>query len=135
MVVLDGIMKFLTFINDNWMMITTIIGLALAIGKKIKNYMSKSREEKIAIAKQQISEGMLKWVSLAERDWREWEKAGQIKRSQVIDLVFEKYPILSEVTNQEEIIMWLDDTIDEALKEMRKIFENNAANVNTETAT
>ncbi len=125
MIILDGITKFLTFVNDNWVYITTIIGLAIAVGNKIKDYLSKSQEEKIEIAKAQINEVMLMLVTEAECDWREWQKCGEVKRSQVIDQVFAMYPILSKVTNQEEIIAWIDEAIDNALKTMRKIFEEN----------
>ena len=124
--ILNGLYNFLDFINDHWGMIVAIMTLIVAIGNKLKSFFNKSHEERLSIAKIQITETMLKWVSLAECDWREWEQAGKIKRSQVIDLIFEKYPVLSEVTNQDEIIAWLDDTIDEALKTMRKIFEENA---------
>lgn len=125
MIILDGITKFLTFINDNWLYITTIIGLALAVGNKVRDYLNKSNEEKIEIAKAQINEVMLMLVTEAECDWREWQKCGEVKRAQVIDQVFAMYPILSKVTNQEEIIAWIDESIDEALKTMRKIFEEN----------
>lgn len=125
MVILDGITKFLTFINDNWLYITTIIGLALAVGNKVRDYLNKSNEEKIEIAKAQINEVMLMLVTEAECDWREWQKCGEVKRAQVIDQVFAMYPILSKVANQEEIIAWIDASIDEALKTMRKIFEEN----------
>lgn len=125
MVILDGITKFLIFVNDNWVYITTIIGLAIAVGNKVRDYLNKSQEEKIEIAKAQINEVMLMLVTEAECDWREWQKCGEVKRSQVIDQVFAMYPILSKVTNQEEIIAWIDESIDEALKTMRKIFEEN----------
>lgn len=125
MVILDGITKFLTFVNDNWVYITTVIGLAIAVGNKVRDYLNKSNEEKIEIAKAQINEVMLMLVTEAECDWREWQKCGEVKRSQVIDQVFAMYPILSKVTNQEEIIAWIDESIDEALKTMRKIFEEN----------
>ena len=125
MIILDGITKFLTFVNDNWVMITTIIGLSIAVAKKIKEYLNKSQEEKIEIAKAQISEVMLMLVTEAETDYLKWVSAGAVKRSQVIDQVFVMYPILSKVANQEEIIAWIDNTIDEALKTMRKIFEEN----------
>lgn len=127
MIILDGITKFLTFINDNWVYITTVIGLVLAVGNKVREYLNKSNEEKIEIAKAQISEIMLMLVTEAECDYHEWAKSGEIKRAQVIDQVFAMYPILSKVTNQEEIIAWIDNTIDEALKTMRKIFEENKA--------
>lgn len=125
MVILDGITKFLTFVNDNWVYITTVIGLAIAVGNKVRDYLNKSNEEKIEIAKAQINEVMLMLVTEAECDWREWQKCGEVKRSQVIDQVFAMYPILSRVTNQEEIIAWIDESIDNALKTMRKIFEEN----------
>lgn len=125
--VLDGIIKFLTYINENWVLITTIVGLILAIAKKIKSYLSKSNDEKIEIAKAQINEVMLMLVTEAECDWREWQKCGEVKRSQVIDKIFAMYPILSTIANQEEVITWIDESIDSALKKMRKIFEENKA--------
>lgn len=125
MIILDGITKFLTFVNENWVYITTIIGLAITVGNKVRDYLNKSNEEKIEIAKAQINEVMLMLVTEAECDYLEWQQSGQIKRSQVIDQVFAMYPILSKVTNQEEIIAYIDEAIDEALKTMRKIFEEN----------
>lgn len=124
-IVLDGIYNFLTYVNDNWTMIAAIIVLALAICKKAKEFFGKSQEEQIAIAKAQIKEIMLRLVTEAECDYYEWIKSGEIKRAQVIDEIFAMYPILSKVTNQAEIIAWIDEAIDEALKTMRKIFEEN----------
>lgn len=131
MIILDGIAKFLTFVNENWVYITTIIGLAIAVGNKVRDYLSKSQEEKIEIAKAQIDEIMLMLVTEAEQDYLQWVSAGAVKRSQVIDQVFAMYPILSKVANQEEIIAWIDESIDNALKTMRKIFEENKAKAET----
>ena len=125
MIILDGIYKFLSFVNDNWTMITAIFVLIGAICKKAYDFVNKSKEERIKIAKAQISEIMLMLVTEAECDYAEWVKSGEIKRSQVIDQIFAMYPALSQVTNQEEIITWIDEAIDEALKTMRKIFEEN----------
>lgn len=124
-VVLDGIYNFLSFVNDNWTMIAAIFVLIVAIGKKAQDFFSKSQEERVEIAKAQIKEVMLRLVTEAECDYYEWVKSGEIKRAQVIDEVFAMYPVLSKVTNQAEVIAWIDDTIDEALKTMRKIFEEN----------
>lgn len=125
--ILDGIKNFLQFINDHWVIIITIIGLLIAVYKKVKNYLQLSNDEKIEIAKKQIQETMLRLVTDAECDYLEWSKAGSVKRSQVIEEIFEKYPILSKVTNQEELVVWIDEVIDEALKTMREIFaeQNN----------
>ena len=43
-----------------------------------------------------------------------------MKRAQVIEKIFETYPILSKVTNQEELIKWIDEVIDESLDTMKR---------------
>lgn len=121
---MDGIQNFLTFINDNWTSIIVIIGLILAIYKKAKVYFSKSNDEKIAIAKAQIKERILKIITDTEIDFEEWNQAGSIKRSQVIGEIFEKYPILSKSINQQEVISWIDKEIDNSLKTLRKVVAN-----------
>lgn len=120
---LNGLQNLLSFINDNWTAIIIIVGLILAILKKVKDYLSLSTEQKIDVAKEQIREMILKMVSDAEEDYSEWEKAGSIKRSQVIEEIFERFPILSRVTNQEDLIKWIDEIIDEALVTLRQIVE------------
>lgn len=127
--ILTGIQNFLNFINEHWTMIASIITIAIVIIKKIKSYLSMSKEEQIKVAKAQIKEAMLRLVTEAECDYHEWAKAGSIKRSQVVEQIFVMYPILSKVTNQEEIITWIDEMIDEALKEMRKVFEENKEDI------
>ena len=124
--ILNGIQNFLQFINSNWTSIMVIIGLCVAIGRKAKNYFSKSNDEKIAIAKTQIHEMILKMISDAEEDYEEWNKAGSIKRSQVIGVIFNTYPVLSTVVNQDELIEWIDNEIDNALITLRKVIEENA---------
>ena len=123
--ILNGIQNFLQFINDNWTSIMVIIGLCIALYYKIKNYISKSKEEKIAIAKTHVHEMILKMVSDAEADYEEWSKAGSIKRSQVISDIFMMYPVLSKVINQEELLVWIDNEIDNALNMLRGIIDKN----------
>ena len=125
MSILNGIKNFLELINNNWTIIVVIVSLIIAIYKKVKDFLNKTDEEKIEIAKRQINESVLKLISDAEVDYNEWVKAGSIKRSQVIAKIFADYPILSKAINQEEIIQWIDDTINNALKELRKIVETN----------
>lgn len=122
---LDGVKNFLQFINDNWTSIIIIISLIIAIVQKAKSYLSKSNDEKIAAAKSQIKEVILKLISDAEVDYEDWNKAGSIKRAQVIQKIFTDYPVLSKVANQEELIEWIDTMIDESLKELRKIVAQN----------
>ena len=122
---LNGIQNFLQFINDNWTSIIIIISLVIAIVQKAKSYFSKSNQEKIESAKAQIKQIVLKLITDAEVDYSSWEKAGSIKRAQVIQKIFAEYPILAKVSNQDEIVEFIDNAINDALKEMRKIFAEN----------
>lgn len=121
---LNGIKNFLQIINDNWTLITVIIGLAIGAFQKIKVYVQKTDEEKIAIAKKQIRETMLKMVSDAESDYGEWNKSGKIKRSQVIKKIYEMYPILAKAVNQDELTAWIDAEIDASLGTLNTLIEN-----------
>lgn len=124
-IMMNGIYKFLNYIYENWTMICAIVAVILGILNGVKEFSKKSKEEKINIAKAQIKVIILRLVTEAECDYREWIKCGEVKRAQVIDNIFAMYPILSKVSKQEDIITWLDETIDLALKTMRKIFEEN----------
>lgn len=123
--ILNGVQNFLQLVNDNWTTIMVIIGLGIAIGKKVKDYIAKSDDEKIEIAKTQIQEAILKMVTEAELDYEEWDKAGSIKRSQVIAQIYAEYPILSKVVDQNTLIEWIDATIDTSLETLREIVDNN----------
>lgn len=123
--ILNGIKNFLSLINDNWTTILVIIGLALALWKKIESYSKLSTDKKIEIAKKQISENILKLITQAEKDYAEWEKAGSIKRSEVINEVYREYPILAKVINQEELVKWIDEQIDNALPTLMDIIKQN----------
>lgn len=123
--ILKGIQNFLEFINNNWTTIIVIIGLAVAIAQKAKNYFSKSNEQKVEIAKAQIKETILKLITEAEVDYEAWNQAGSIKRSQVINQIYTDYPILSKVVDQKSLTAWIDETIDESLKTLRAIVAEN----------
>lgn len=123
--ILVGIKNFLDIINQNWTLITVIIGLGILVFKKVKSYLSLSEQEKIDLALERIRITALKMVTDSEKGYEEWIKAGSIKRAEVIDKIFKDYPILSKVTDQKTLIKTLDNIIDEALKEMRKVFEEN----------
>ena len=123
---MEGLQKFLQLLNDNWTSILVCIGLVIGIVKKTQDYMSKSQNEKIEIAKKQIQTTILKMISDAEVDWREWSEAGSIKRAQVIKQIYEEYPILSKVVDQKVLIEWIDEQIDSALDTLREIVKTNA---------
>lgn len=130
--ILDGVRNFLELVNNNWTTIMVIVGLLIVIGRKVKSFFSKSNDEKIEIAKAQIKETILRMVTEAEVNYEEWNKAGSIKRSQVIEEIYEEYPVLSKVVDQTSLIEWIDETIDEALKTLREIVSNNEDTAVTE---
>ena len=123
MYMLNGIQNFLHLVNANWTTILVILGLSVGIVQKIQDYWTKSDEEKIEIAKAQIKETLLTLVSDAEMDYGEWNKTGSIKRSQVINELFDKYPVLSRALNQKELIQWMDHEIDGSLQTLRGIID------------
>lgn len=122
---LVGLKNFLQFVNDNWTTIIIIISLIIALVQRIKTYLSQSNDKKIETAKQQIKEIILKLITDAEVDYENWNKAGSIKRSQVIQKIFEDYPVLSKVADQEALIKWIDDVIDDSLNILREIVAIN----------
>lgn len=123
---MEGLQKFLQLLNDNWTSILVCIGLVIGIVKKTQDYMSKSQDEEVEIAKKQIQTTILKMISDAEVDWQEWSKAGSIKRAQVIKQIYEEYPILSKVVDQKALTEWIDEQIDSALDTLREIVKTNA---------
>lgn len=125
MSILDGVQNFLQLLNDNWTTIFIIVALIISIVKKTVDLFKESDDNKISVAKKQIQETILKLIADAEVEYEEWVKAGGIKRSKVIKEIFEKYPILSKVSNQDELIDWLDNLIDDALNTLRKIVAQN----------
>lgn len=123
--ILDGLRNFLNFVNDHWAETVVIAGLAAIVIWRVVSWLNMSDEDKIAIAKKQLKEIMLKLVTNAEKDYNAWVKAGAVKRAEVIDMIFQKFPILNRVADQETLIAEIDNLIDAALVEMRKILSEN----------
>ena len=126
--------NFLSFLYNNWIGIITCLLLIIGIIKKTMDFFKKSDKEKLEIIKSQIKETILKDVSDAEEAYNQWISAGQIKRSQVIQKIFEKHPELAKLASQEEIISFIDDAINEALDILRDIIKENENSfvINTE---
>ena len=87
--------------------------------------MKKSKEERVEAAKAQIRESMLKWITDAEVDYEAWSKAGSIKRSQVIKEIYAQYPILTKIVDQNTVVTWIDEEINNALKTLRTVVKEN----------
>ena len=125
MALLNDINNLIQFFSNYWIAIAVIIVLAIIIFKKIKNYMNSSKEEQLEIIKSQIQEIILQLVAEAEVEWDEWEYSGSIKRAQVIAQIYDTYPTLSEIMDQEALTEWIDEVIDEALETLRSIIANS----------
>lgn len=123
--ILTGIKNFLELINENWTLITVIIGLGILVFNKVKGYLSLSDQEKIDLALEQVRIVVLEMVAEAEIAWSEYKKAGSIKRSEVIKRIFDEYPVLSKFTDQEQLLNMLDEMIDESLVTLRQVIEEN----------
>lgn len=129
---MESLKNLLQWVYDNFALIICIVGLAIGIYQKAKAYFIASDEEKekmfnesVEITKTKIKERMLTLVKNAEDDYKDWVKAGSLKRSEVISKIYEDYPILSEIVDQDSLIKFIDATIDEALVTLREILGEN----------
>jgi hypothetical protein len=122
---MEGIKNLLTYLELNWTSILICIGLIIGIAQKTINFFSLSKEKRIELAKKQIQEVILRMISDAETDYSDMSAAGKIKRSQVIEEIYDKYPILEKVADQDALITWIDEQIDKALVTLREIIEKN----------
>lgn len=108
--------KVLEFISDNWFLIViTIVVITYIIDELVK----RSEEEEIATAKHLIAVNIDAIVAEAELKFADYEKSGQIKRSYVIQTIYEKYPIFSKIVEQEELLDWIDKLIEQAVARLK----------------
>ena len=122
---MKGIENFLRFLNENYVSIMICLGLIIGLTQKIYSFFKKSKDEQLEIVKSQIHEIILRLITSAEMDFDQWNEAGEIKRAQVINDILGRFDILNRVTNQEEIIAFIDNEINESLKTLRKIVKEN----------
>lgn len=118
---MTGFMNFLKFIYENWTLIAVVLGLIARGIIYFKNFKERTKEEQIEAVKEQIKNGMLSMVTEAEKNYEDWNKAGTIKRSEVIEKIYAQYPILSLVVKQDELTVWIDNEIDNALNTLAQV--------------
>lgn len=133
---MKSIFNLLEFLNENWSMILAILVLLFALYMKIKAVVTKWREmteeekqkeieAQIKKAKQAIANYILSLVATAEVDWT-GSGLGPIKRAQVIEKIYKEYPVLLEVVDQEELLLFIDENIDLALETVRERLRKEA---------
>ena len=118
---MTAIVNLLTLINDNWATIITIIGLSILLGKKVKKYMALSEQDRVNIALKAVRTQLLEIMSEAEIAWDNYKKTGEIKKSKVFQVVYDKFPILKEYCDQDMIISEIEKMINDLKPEMDKI--------------
>lgn len=133
---MKSLQNLLEFLNNNWSQIVIILTLLLTVLTKLKafieNWQAKTQEEKdkaaqeafekaVETAKKALADYILILVSQAEIDWQSEDgKLGKTKRAQVIAQIYAKYPVLEQVQNKEELLSYIDNLINEALKTVRE---------------
>lgn len=127
---MTSINKFLEFLDENWVFIIIILSTIFGIYQKIRIYQKLSKEEKEKELKSQVdrvikivSEIILEKLIVAESDYIEYKKMGTVKRSKVLNEIYEQYPILKEYIDQDYVIKKLDEIIDEGLAKAKKTLE------------
>lgn len=118
---MTGLINFLKLIYENWTLIAVILGLIVRGVIYFKDFKNRTKEEQIEAVKEQIKNGMLSMVTEAEKNYENWNKAGTIKRSEVIEKIYAQYPILSLVVKQDELTVWIDNEIDNALNTLEQV--------------
>lgn len=123
-----GIVNILDTVNNYWTYILIIVGIVIYMANYYKKYQAMTKEEQfderkrlVDLALSKVKEILPSLVALAEEDWNHLEKSGIIKRSQVVNNIYEQYPILKEYTNQVWLTKKIDEYIDAALKDIRNI--------------
>jgi len=121
---MKGLIQLLTFLNENWTFIIIIVGLAIMLYRKIKSYLKLSNDEKINSALGAIRNTIIGKMIDEQIDWYGIRNAGSVKRAKVISKIYEEYPVLKSYVNQDELLQKIDDIIDEALDEVKKLADN-----------
>ena len=147
---MKSLIDLLKWIQDNWASIVTVLILVFGIYERAKKFWldwkEKTEEEKkqaeqeafdkaVEVAKNALADYILILVSKAEIDWQSEDgKLGQTKRAQVIEQIYNKYPVLEQVQDKTELLAYIDSLITEALKVVRKELRQEIKDNGNDTA-
>ena len=121
---MEGLSNTLQFIQNNWSNIIVIFFILIIIITKVLNYFNLSNEGKVEIALNIVKNELLKLMCEAEVKWAKYKKSGELKKSYVISEIYDRYPVLSDYINQDELIEKITNMIDENMDKMNKIINN-----------
>lgn len=122
---MEAIKNTITLIQENWTNILIVISFVIVAAKKVIEYIKMSKEERVEAALKIIKSELLKIMADAEIEWEEYKKSGEIKKSQVITEIYNKFPFLKDYIDQDELIKRITEMIDEEKEKMDKIINNN----------
>ena len=121
---MQGLTNTVKFIVENWSNIVFIFALLFAIYLRVKKFLSMSKEERRDAILSVVKEELLKLMSDAEKEWKDYIKSGDIKKSQVIKVIYEKFPELATFADQDTIIAEITKIIDQIDPTMDELFSN-----------
>ena len=99
-----------------------VLVLAILAGiREYKKYMNMSKEDRLKAILTIVKKEDLELMCSAEEIYSEYEKSGKLKESNVISEIYEKFPVLSEFKNQDEIIDIISGFIKDEMDSMNKI--------------
>lgn len=120
---MNGILNFLNMLNDNWTLILAAAAALFGIAAKTHKWVRMGEEEKRKAAIEAVRKSMLAMVTEAEQKYG--SGTGTVKRSDVLKEIFEQYPVLAQAIHIDGTTELLDSMIDTALKDLRKLLEDN----------
>ena len=121
---MESLIKAGLWLYENWVLLVIALSVIVFAGKNIMDYKKLSKEKQVEIAMQIITNTISKYVADAQERWSKYESAGGIKNSQVMDIIYTKFPILATCTDQEALNKQLNELIDDALAYVRKTVDS-----------
>lgn len=114
---MDGILNFIDFFVENWSMLATFLAVLIAFAVRVRTWLKKDKQARIDSAVKAVRNSMLSLVASAEDQYG--HGTGAIKRSQVLEKIYERYPVLANANLETE----LDNMIYDALVDLREVLE------------
>ena len=120
---MEIIYKTLTLVTEYVPVVITILLFILCGAKIGLAYFDRLKEANINQILEVVRASVLKLMTDAEIDFSSYKKAGEIKKSQVINNIYKQFPILTKYKDQETLQAEISDIIE---NEMCKIREFNS---------
>lgn len=121
---MKSLMNLVTFLDENWTYILIIASILFGLYKKTMAWIKVNEKSKIDTTILIVSNIILEKLAKAEEDWVTYKKTGTIKRSKVINEIYEQYPVLKKYVDQEYVIAQIDKLIEDGLKELEKTLKD-----------